>query len=94
MQTAIRHQFAISSTVDSSAIDRIALVPAADNSDAYDLEVTYTSSDKVYTFAVEDDAFAEKVYDLLTDEEAKAETSWGRLIHAALKHGDIETIEV
>ena len=56
------------------------------------------SSTKVKFFelddAFEDDGAAERWIDLLSDEESREATSWGRELHRALKHGDLETIAV
>ncbi len=94
MLTATRHQFCITAEVNSSAINRIAIVPAQDGTDAYDLLLTFNSGDKEYRYIFEDDATAEKWFYLLNNEEDKEATSWGREFHRALKHGDIEQIEV
>ena len=82
----------IASDVTSSAIARLEIISAG--SDCYDLLVTFTSSGKVYRYIFEDDATVIKWYDLLSDDVAKAATSWGSMLHRALKHGDIEKIDI
>jgi hypothetical protein len=94
MLTATRHQFCITASVDSSAFSQVAIVPAQDGTDAYDLLVTFNNNGKEYRYIFEDDATAEKWFYLLSNEDDKAATSWGREFHRALKHGDIEEIEV
>ena len=83
--------FAIASDVESSAISHIEIVA---DGNCYDLLVTFTSSGKVYRYAWEDEGECERWFNLLSDDEAKASTSWGREFHRALKHGDIEQIDV
>jgi hypothetical protein len=82
----------ISAAVTSSAIAHLEIVAVDDN--CYDLLVTFNSSDKVYRYAWEDEGECERWFNLLSDDEAKAATSWGREFNRALKHGDIEQIEV
>ena len=82
----------IASDVLSSAIARLEIVSA--EGDSYDLLVTFTSSSKVYRYAFDDDASVIKWHDLLSDDEAKAATSWGQMFNRALKHGDIEQIDI
>ena len=84
--------FTISADVQSSAIAHLEIIRA--EGDCYDLLVTFTSSGKVYRYAWEDEGECERWFNLLSDDEAKAATSWGREFHRALKHGDIEQIEV
>jgi hypothetical protein len=84
----------IAAKVDSSAISHLEIVAAEGDSWAWDLLVTFTSGDKVYRYAWEDEAECIRWFELLSDEEAKAATSWGRLFHHALKHGDIEQIDM
>jgi len=79
--------------VTSSAISHLAIVPG-DLPGTFDLLVTYTSGSKEYRFAFEDDGAAARWIDLLQDPEAREATSWGRLLHRALKHGDLEKVEV
>lgn len=81
--------------VASSAIAALA-VTTADDGGAY-LLVQFHSSSKVYRYAFEDDitsGAARRWWDLLQDAEARSLTSWGSMLHRALKHGDIEPIEV
>ena len=82
----------ISAAVTSSAISHLEIVAVDDN--CYDLLVTFNSGDKVYRYAWEDEGECERWFNLLSDDEAKAATSWGREFNRALKHGDIEQIEV
>ena len=79
---------------ESGAVKMLELVPAQDGSMAYDAMIQWRSSEKTYRFAVEDDATAEKWFDLLGDPEARQSVSWGSLIAAARRHGDIEAVEV
>lgn len=83
----------IASAVQSRAIAHLAIV-AGDLNGTYDLLVTFTSSDKVYRYAWEDEGECIRWFDLLSDEESKAATSWGQLFNRALKHGDIEQIDI
>ena len=82
--------------VDSSAIARLGIV--IDNENNPHLLVIFNSNpDKVYRYIFEDDmssGAARRWHDLLNDDEAKSATSWGSELHRALKHGDIEPIEV
>lgn len=81
--------------VTSSAIAALA-VTAGDAGAAY-LLVQFHSSGKVYRYAFEDDissGAARRWFDLLNDDDARGLTSWGSMLHRALKHGDIEPIEV
>ncbi len=89
MTTATATAFAVT----SSAISHLAIVPG-DLPGTFDLLVTYTSSSKEYRFAFEDDGAAARWIDLLQDPEAREATSWGRLLHRALKHGDLEKVGV
>ena len=84
--------FTISADVQSSAISHLSIVRA--EGDCYDLLVTFTSSDKVYSYAWEDEGECERWFALLSNDEDKEATSWGQLFNRALKHGDIEQIEV
>ena len=80
--------------VTSSAIARLAIT-AGDLPGTYHLLVFFNSNPSMgYRYAFEDDGAARRWIDLLEDPEARAITSWGREFHRALKHGDIETIEV
>jgi hypothetical protein len=56
--------------------------------------VTFNSSDKVYRYAWEDEGECERWFALLSNDEDKAATSWGQLFNRALKHGDIEQIDM
>ena len=85
--------FTISTKVQSSAIAHLAIV-AGDLNGTYDLLVTVNSSDKVYRYAWEDEGECERWFALLSNDEDKAATSWGQLFNRALKHGDIEQIDI
>lgn len=79
--------------VFSSAISRLGII--TDNDEIPHLLVIFNSNpDKVYRYIFEDDGAAHRWWDLLNDDDARAATSWGTMFHRALKHGDIETIEV
>lgn len=82
----------IAADVQSSAIARLEIVSAEDN--VWDLLVTFNSGSKVYRYAWEDEGECQRWFDLLSNEESKAATSWGREFHRALKHGDIEQIDI
>ena len=82
----------IAADVTSAAIAHLEIISNGDGS--WDLLVTFNSGDKVYRYAWEDEGECQRWHDLLSDDEDKAATSWGRLFHRALKHGDIEQIEV
>ena len=77
--------------VNSSAISHLAIVPG-DLQGTFDLLVTYTSGSTEYRFAFEDDGAVARWIDLLQDPEAREATSWGRLLHRALQHGDLERV--
>ena len=80
-------------TVYSSAIDRVGIV--IDNDNIPHLLVIFKSNEnQVYRYIFEDQGAARLWHELLNDYDAKSETSWGRLFNRALKHGDIEPIEV
>jgi hypothetical protein len=83
-------------SVDSSAIARLGIV--IDNDNIPHLLVIFNSNpDKVYRYIFEDDmssGAARRWFELLNDDEAKSATSWGSMLNRALKHGDIEPIEV
>jgi len=79
--------------VSSSAISRLGIV--IDNDDIPHLLVIFNSNtNKVYRYIFEDQGAARLWHELLNDDEAKSATSWGRMLHRALKHGDLEPIEV
>jgi hypothetical protein len=83
---------ALGQRVYSSAIDRIA-VTQADLPGTYNAIVWFHSNPtKGYRYAFEDDATAYRWIELLADDEVSF--SWGRELNRALKHGDIEPIEV
>jgi len=82
----------IAADVQSSAISRFEIISADDN--CWDLLVTFNSGSKVYRYAWEDEAHCQRWFSLLSNEESKAATSWGREFHRALKHGDIEEINM
>lgn len=89
MTTATTHPFTIDQEVTSSAIQRIALIPAADGTDAYDARITFQNG-REYLYNVEDDATAQKWYSYLSDAADRAGTSWGAEVNRAIAHGDIE----
>jgi hypothetical protein len=92
MTTATRHPFAISSTFteeQSSAVSMLELLPSAEGNDSYDVLVSYQTSDKVYRYEVDDDATAQRWYDLLSDPEGRSLTSWGYEVNRARAHGDV-----
>lgn len=77
--------------VNSNAISQLEVVAYDDGT--HDLLVVFNSNlNKVYQYAFEDDGEALRWIDLLNDDEARNETSWGRELHRALKHGDLEII--
>ena len=82
--------------VDSSAIARLGIV--IDNDNIPHLLVIFNSNtNKVYRYIFEDDlssGAARRWFELWNDDEAKSATIWGSMLHRALKHGDIEPIEV
>ena len=82
--------------VNSSAIARLGIV--IDNDDMPHLLVIFKSNEsKVYRYIFEDDLSSGAAFRwnaLLNDDDARAATSWGSELHRALKHGDLETIEV
>ena len=79
--------------VSSSAIARLGIV--IDNDDIPHLLVVFKSNEnKVYRYIFEDQGAARYWHELMNDDEAKSATSWGRMLHRALKHGDLEPIEV
>ena len=82
----------IAADVQSSAIARLEIISADDN--CWDLLVTFKSNGKVYRYAWEDEAECQRWFELLSDEESKAATSWGQLFNKCLKHGDIEVINM
>lgn len=89
MTTATAHPFTIDQAVQSSAVQRIALMPAADGTAAYDAQITFNTG-KVYTYNVEDDATAQKWHSLLSDDSDRNAISWGAEVNRAIAHGDIE----
>jgi uncharacterized membrane-anchored protein len=82
--------------VNSSAISRLGII--IDNDDMPHLLVIFKSNqNKVYMYIFEDDlssGAARRWNELLNDDDARAATSWGSMLHRALKHGDLEKIEV
>ena len=84
--------FTISASVQSSAISHLEIIRA--EGDCYDLLVTFNSSGKVYRYAWEDEGECLRWFELLSNDEDKAATSWGQLFNRALKHGDIEQIAI
>lgn len=94
MTTAITSRTFVHQSVNSSAISQLSVI-SGEVEGTYDLLVIFNSNpDKVYHYAFEDDSAAERWIDLLSDQESRDETSWGRELHRALKNGDLETIEV
>lgn len=87
--TATAHPFTIDQAVESSAVQRIALIPAADGTMAYDAIITFNNG-REYTYNVEDDATAQKWHSLLSDATDRAAISWGAEVNRAIRHGDIE----
>lgn len=88
----------IAADVQSSAIARLEIISTdgycGHPGECWDLLVTFNSGSKVYRYAWEDEAECQRWFDLLSNEESKAATSWGREFHRALKHGDIEEIDI
>jgi len=84
--------FTISASVQSSAISHLEIIRA--EGDCYDLLVTFNSSGKVYRYAWEDEGECLRWFELLSNDEDKSATSWGQLFNRALKHGDIEQIDI
>ena len=84
----------IASDVKSSAITHLAIVAVEGDTWAWDLLVTFNSSGKVYRYAWEDEGECIRWFDLLSNDEDKAATSWGYEFNRALKHGDIEQIDI
>lgn len=82
--------------VNSSAIARLGIV--IDNDNMPHLLVIFNSNtSKVYRYIFEDDLSSGAAYrwnELLNDDDARNETSWGSMLHRALKHGDLETINI
>ena len=79
--------------VYSRAIARVGIV--IDNDDIpHLLVVSKSNQNQVYRYIFEDQGAARIWHELMNDDEAKSATSWGRLFNRALKHGDIEPIEV
>lgn len=84
----------IRAEVQSSAISHLEIVAAEGDSWAWDLLVTFKSNGKTYRYAWEDEAECIRWYEMLSDEETKAEVSWGTLFNKCLRHGDIEVIDM
>ena len=86
----------LTATVNSSAIARLGIV--IDNDNMPNLLVIFKSNEsKVYRYIFEDDLSSGAAFrwnELLNDDDARNQTSWGSELHRALKHGDIEPIEV
>ena len=94
MTTATASRTFVHQSVNSSAISHLSVI-SGEVEGTYDLLVIFNSNpDKVYHYAFEDDGAAERWIDLLSDEESREATSWGRELHRALKHCDLETIAV
>lgn len=94
MTTATLSRTYVHQSVNSSAISELSVI-SGDVEGTYDLLVIFNSNpEKVYHYAFEDDGAAERWIDLLEDADARNVTSWGRELHRALKHGDLESIEV
>lgn len=91
MTITASHPFAIDSAVDSSAIQRIQIVAAQNSDIAYDAIITYNNG-RDYRYTFEDDATARRWHELLTDDVARAQTSWGREVNRAIRAGDIEQV--
>ena len=89
MTTATAHSYTIDQTVTSSAVQRIALIPAADGSTAYDARITFQNG-REYLYTVEDNATARRWFALLSDPDDREATSWGAEVNQAIAHGDIE----
>jgi hypothetical protein len=89
MTTATAHSYTVDQTVTSSAIQRIALIPAADGSPAYDARITFQNG-REYFYTVEDDSLAQTWHSLLSDPDDRNATSWGAEVNRAIAHGDIE----
>jgi len=87
---------ALTVSVNSSAIARLGII--IDNDNMPHLLVIFKSNEsKVYRYIFEDDlssGAARRWNELLNDDDARNATSWGSMLHRALKHGDLETIEV
>lgn len=94
MTTATASRTFVHQSVNSSAISQLSVI-SGEQEGTYDLLVIFNNNpDKVYQYAFEDDGEALRWIDLLTDEEARNATSWGRELHRALKHGDIEVLAI
>jgi len=94
MTTATLSRTFVHQSVNSSAISELSVI-SGEQEGTYDLLVIFNSNpDKVYRYAFEDDGAADRWIDLLEDADARNATSWGRELHRALKHGDLESIEV
>jgi len=94
MSTATLSRTYVHQSVNSSAISELSVI-SGEQEGTYDLLVIFNSnSDKVYHYAFEDDGEATRWIDLLQDADARNATSWGRELHRALKHGDLEVIDI
>jgi len=82
--------------VNSSAISRLGII--IDNDNMPHLLVIFKSNEsKVYRYIFEDDLSSGAAFrwnQLINDRDARNETSWGSMLHRALKHGDLETIDI
>ena len=93
MTTATASRTFVHQSVNSSAISQLSVISSEIG--GYELLVIFNSNpDKVYCYSFEDDNVAARWIDLLSDEESRNATSWGRELHRALKHGDLETVDV
>ena len=82
--------------VNSSAISRLGIVIDNDNM-PHLLVIFKSNTNKVYRYIFEDalsSGAARRWNELLNDDDARNETSWGSMLHRALKHGDLETIDI
>jgi hypothetical protein len=92
MTTATASRTFVHQSVNSSAISQLSVI-SGEVEGTYDLLVIFNNNpDKIYQYAFEDDAAATRWIDLLSDNEAREATSWGREFNRALKHGDLEII--
>jgi hypothetical protein len=93
MTTATASRTFVHQSVNSSAISQLSVISS--DIGGYELLVIFNSNpDKVYCYSFEDDNVAARWIDLLSGEESRNATSWGRELHRALKHGDLETVDV
>jgi hypothetical protein len=92
MTTATASRTFVHQSVNSSAISQLSVI-SGEMEGTYDLLVIFNSNpDKIYQYSFEDDAAALRWIDLLSDNEAREATSWGRELNRALKHGDLEIL--